>query len=118
MTRIGIIICDRYRGCAGGKCLRALRERATPADPEPMRNEDMKRSVAALPVDIEASIPVGTYTLREILALKANDVIELHPPLRVDVSAGGVESFTGTPGNVGGRWAVSITSDGGPQDDR
>ena len=23
--RIGIIICDRYRACAGGKCLRALR---------------------------------------------------------------------------------------------
>jgi len=26
-TRIGIIICDRYRTCAGGKCLRALRNR-------------------------------------------------------------------------------------------
>ena len=25
--RVGIIICDRYRSCAGGKCLRALRER-------------------------------------------------------------------------------------------
>jgi predicted metal-binding protein len=27
-VKIGIIICDRYKGCAGGKCLRALRERA------------------------------------------------------------------------------------------
>lgn len=26
-TRIGIIICDRYRSCAGGKCFRALRNR-------------------------------------------------------------------------------------------
>lgn len=26
-TKIGIIICDRYRTCAGGKCLRALRHR-------------------------------------------------------------------------------------------
>ena len=26
-TKIGIIICDRYRRCAGGKCMRALRER-------------------------------------------------------------------------------------------
>ena len=26
-TKIGIIICDRYRMCAGGKCLRALRNR-------------------------------------------------------------------------------------------
>ncbi len=26
-TRIGIIICDRYRTCAGGKCLRAMRNR-------------------------------------------------------------------------------------------
>ena len=25
--KIGIIICDRYRSCAGGKCLRAARER-------------------------------------------------------------------------------------------
>jgi predicted metal-binding protein len=26
-TKIGIIICDRYNTCAGGKCLRALRNR-------------------------------------------------------------------------------------------
>ncbi|MFP4624111.1 MAG: CGGC domain-containing protein [Gemmatimonadota bacterium] len=26
--KIGIIICDRYRDCAGGKCFRAVRERA------------------------------------------------------------------------------------------
>ncbi|NLH17185.1 MAG: CGGC domain-containing protein [Phycisphaerae bacterium] len=27
MTKIGILICDRYRSCGGGKCFRALRER-------------------------------------------------------------------------------------------
>ena len=27
MKEIGIIICDRYRDCGGGKCFRALRER-------------------------------------------------------------------------------------------
>jgi predicted metal-binding protein len=27
MNKIGIIICDRYNTCAGGKCLRALRSR-------------------------------------------------------------------------------------------
>jgi predicted metal-binding protein len=26
-TKVGIIICDRYRTCAGGKCLRALKNR-------------------------------------------------------------------------------------------
>lgn len=26
-TKVGIIICNRYRRCAGGKCFRALRER-------------------------------------------------------------------------------------------
>ena len=26
-TKIGIIICDRYRRCAGGKCLRSLQNR-------------------------------------------------------------------------------------------
>lgn len=28
MKKIGIIICARYQSCGGGKCLRALRERA------------------------------------------------------------------------------------------
>ena len=27
IIKIGIIICDRYRRCAGGKCLRAMRNR-------------------------------------------------------------------------------------------
>lgn len=27
MKKVGIIICDRYGSCAGGKCLRALRRR-------------------------------------------------------------------------------------------
>ena len=27
MKKIGIIICDRYRRCAGGKCFRSVRER-------------------------------------------------------------------------------------------
>ena len=27
-VNIGLIICDRYKGCAGGKCFRAIRERA------------------------------------------------------------------------------------------
>lgn len=26
-TKLGIIICDRYRRCAGGKCLRAMKKR-------------------------------------------------------------------------------------------
>lgn len=26
-TKIGIVICDRYRSCAGGKCLRSMRNR-------------------------------------------------------------------------------------------
>ena len=28
VKKIGIIICDRYRRCAGGKCLRSMKERA------------------------------------------------------------------------------------------
>jgi len=27
-VKIGIIICDRYRSCAGGKCFRAVKEKA------------------------------------------------------------------------------------------
>ncbi len=26
-VKVGIIICDRYRTCAGGKCLRSMRNR-------------------------------------------------------------------------------------------
>jgi predicted metal-binding protein len=40
MTRIGIIICGRYKTCGGGKCLRAMRERvggfARYTDKEPL----------------------------------------------------------------------------------
>ncbi|MDD8026443.1 MAG: CGGC domain-containing protein [Acidobacteriota bacterium] len=28
MTKIGIVICARYQSCGGGKCFRAMRERA------------------------------------------------------------------------------------------
>jgi predicted metal-binding protein len=28
IIKVGIIICDRYRRCAGGKCLRAMREKS------------------------------------------------------------------------------------------
>ena len=27
ITKIGIVICDRYRSCAGGKCFRAMKNR-------------------------------------------------------------------------------------------
>ncbi len=38
--KIGIIICDRYRRCAGGKCMRAMRERAGAFDR--YRGEDIE----------------------------------------------------------------------------
>jgi len=28
MKKIGIVICDRYKNCGGGKCFKALEERA------------------------------------------------------------------------------------------
>jgi len=27
LVKVGIVICDRYRRCAGGKCFRALQKR-------------------------------------------------------------------------------------------
>ena len=38
-TKIGIVICDRYRGCAGGKCFRALRNREGAFDIYPAEEE-------------------------------------------------------------------------------
>jgi len=40
MKRIGIIICDRYHTCAGGKCLRAMRQREGAFDR--YRDEDVE----------------------------------------------------------------------------
>lgn len=37
--RIGIIICDRYRTCAGGKCFRALKNREGAFDIYPQEQE-------------------------------------------------------------------------------
>jgi len=38
-TKIGIIICDRYRRCAGGKCLRALKNHEGAFDTYPETEE-------------------------------------------------------------------------------
>ncbi len=40
-TKIGIIICDRYRECAGGKCFRALKNREGAFDIYP-RDENVE----------------------------------------------------------------------------
>jgi predicted metal-binding protein len=40
-TKIGIIICDRYRNCAGGKCFRALQNREGAFDIY-SKNEDVE----------------------------------------------------------------------------
>ncbi len=39
--KIGIIICDRYKGCAGGKCFRAMQNREGAFDIYP-RNEPLE----------------------------------------------------------------------------
>ena len=38
-TKIGIIICDRYKNCAGGKCFRALQKREGAFDIYDKNNE-------------------------------------------------------------------------------
>ena len=38
-TKIGIIICDRYRRCAGGKCLRAMKNHEGAFDIYPQMEE-------------------------------------------------------------------------------
>lgn len=40
-TKIGIIICDRYKGCAGGKCFRSLQKREGAFDIY-AKNEDVE----------------------------------------------------------------------------
>ena len=50
MKKIGIIICGRYQTCGGGKCFRALRERAGafaayPKE-EPSRSSDFRPAAA------------------------------------------------------------------------
>lgn len=39
ISRIGIIICQRYQNCAGGKCFRALREREGAFKSYPKEND-------------------------------------------------------------------------------
>ncbi len=38
-TKLGIIICDRYKSCSGGKCFRSLREREGAFDIYPKDDE-------------------------------------------------------------------------------
>ena len=63
-TKIGIIICDRYRTCAGGKCLRSLRKREGAFD----RYKDMAVELVGYTTCDGCPGGNGEYTVDEMTA--------------------------------------------------
>jgi len=69
---------------------------------------EMREVISSLDMDVEVLVPVGQFTLRQLLDLTEGEQLDLSSPLSAVLVAGGVVCQEGTPGIIDGRWAVSI----------
>lgn len=88
-----------------GRELRSLAdERETGDEGSP----EMREVVGSLEVDVDVSVPVGQYTLRQILEMEVGEELVLPTPMRAILEASGLAFLEGVPGLVEGRWAVAV----------
>jgi len=71
-------------------------------------SSEMRETVGGLEVEFEVQVPVGEFTLRQILAMEKGDEIDLPTPLNARMEANGVACLEGEPGIIEGRWAVAV----------
>ena len=88
-----------------GRELRAVNEASpVPTDGSP----EMRDVVTGLEVDVEIRVPVGEFTLKQILALEEGVELLLPSPARAVIQTEGVTVLEGVPGIVDGQWAVAV----------
>lgn len=80
-------------------------------------NPEMREALGSLEVDVDVEIHAGTFTLKQILALKAGDEMALPAPPRAVLQAGDTPYAIGIPGSIEGRWAVAIAPPAEGDDD-
>jgi hypothetical protein len=88
-----------------GRDLRAVGEAATPLTGG---SPEMRDVVSGLELDVEIRVPVGEFTLKQILALEKGDELVLPSPARALVQTEGVTCLEGVPGIVDGQWAIAV----------
>lgn len=95
--------------------------------PDPQRIELLRKKVRSAIVPIEVELGQTNVTVRDLLELEPGDVIPLATKKNetLDVKVGSMTKFKGTPGRLGSRFGVVITTvcgsdsdEGGPEDDR
>ncbi|MGI6650750.1 MAG: flagellar motor switch protein FliM [Limnochordia bacterium] len=93
--------------------------------PDPKRIELLKAKVRSAVVPVEVELGKATVTVQDLLDLAVGDVIPLSTKKSetLDVKVGSMTKFKGTPGRLGQRLGVVITSvcdthdEGGPEED-
>ncbi len=78
---------------------------------------EMRDALGSLEVDVDVMVPAGTYTLAQILELKAGDEFALPAPPVAVLQAGDTPYMVGIPGSIEGRWAVAIAPPAEGEDD-
>ena len=89
---------------------RELRSVAEETDTVDEGAPEMREVISSLDMDVEVLVPVGQFTLRQLLDLREGEQFELPSPLTAVLRAGGVACQHGVPGIIDGRWAVSVGS--------
>ena len=108
IVRLGETILGRVEFSLPGWIGRELRSAAEgsplPTDGAP----EMREVVSSLEVDVEIRVPMGEFTLKQILALEQGEELTLPSPTRALVQTEGVTVVEGVPGIVDGQWAVAV----------
>lgn len=93
-----------------GWVAKLLRSTTEERDPVADGSPEMKDALSWLNVELEAFVPVGEFTLDEILSLQVGDELLLPSNPTAVLRTGDVDTLHGVPGIVEGQWAISVNS--------
>jgi len=110
VVRVGDAVVGGVEFALPGWIGRELRTVAEERDPADEGAPEMREVISSLDMDVEILVPVGQFTLRQLLDLDEGEQLDLPSPLSALLVAGGVACKKGVPGIIDGRWAVSIGS--------
>ena len=108
MVRMGENILGMIEFALPGWVGKELRSDDVVRSAESETTAEMRETIGGLEVELEVCVPVGEFTLRQILAFEVGDEIDLPAPPRARMEASGVACVEGEPGIIEGRWAVAV----------
>lgn len=88
--------------------------------PDPVKAEVLRRKVRQTHLPLEVELGATTCSVKDLLELKVGDIIQLerNKNENLDIKIGKLTKFKGTPGKLGNKLGVVITSICEPQGER